>query len=81
MDVYTNEARAAFTPCAKDHAIGASLGSDRLLSIHDVAAITRTCPVTASRIIDETGCGIVLHRRKYVLQSNLLKFFESQGVA
>lgn len=81
MDVYTNEVCAAFTPCAEDRTIGASLGSDRLLGIPDVAAITRTCPVTASRIIDETGCGIILHRRKDVLQSNLLKFFESQGVA
>ena len=81
MDVHTNEAREALAPCADNQVSGASLGSDRLLGIPDVAAITGTCPVTASRIIDETGRGIVLHRRKYILQSSLLKFFESQGVA
>lgn len=81
MDVYTNEASEAFAPCEANGAFGAAIGSDRLLGISDVAQITRTCPVTASRIIDDTGCGIVLRRKKYILQSNLLKFFESQGVA
>ena len=81
MDVYTNEASEAFASSEANGAIGTTIGSDRLLGITDVAAITRTCPVTASRIIDETGYGIVLHRKKYILQSNLLKFLQSQVVA
>lgn len=81
MSVYTCEATEAFAPNEANEAIGAAIGSDRLFGISDVARITGTCNVTASRIIDETGCGIILHRKKYILQSNLLKFFESQGVA
>lgn len=81
MDVYTNEACEAFAPHEENGAIGADIGSDRLLGISDVAQITRTCAVTASRIIDETGYGIVLHRKKYILQSNLLKFLQSQVMA
>lgn len=78
MSVSTIEASNAVS---SDDASGVAVGRDRLLGISDVAKITNTCPVTASRIIDETGCAIVLHRKKYVLESNFLRFLESWGVA
>lgn len=81
MSVYTCEATEASASSEANGAFVAGIGNDRLLGISDVAQITRTCPVTASRIIDETGYGIVLHRKKYILQSNLLKFLQSQVVA
>lgn len=78
MSVYTIEAPDVVST---NDAISVAVGKDRLLGISDVAKITNTCPVTASRIIDETGCAIVLHRKKYILESNFLRFLESWGVA
>lgn len=58
------------------------LGNDRLLGLHEVAEILACCPVTASRIIKESGYGIVLHRRLFILQSSFNKYLkEQEGLA
>lgn len=51
-----------------------TLGSDRLLSIQNVSEITGFCPVVASRLMKESGREIVVHRRKYILESSLLAY-------
>lgn len=53
---------------------GCAIGNTRLLGINDVSEMTGTCAVTASKIIDETGRAITLHRRKYVLESALMDY-------
>ena len=40
---------------------------DQLLSRSDVAEVLGVCPATASRIINESGCRITLHRKVYIL--------------
>ena len=50
------------------------IGSDRLLSIQNVSEITGFCPVVASRLMKERGREIVVHRRKYILESSLLAY-------
>lgn len=48
------------------------IGGDRLLSIADVVEKTGFCRTVASTLMDETGKAIVMHRRKYILESDLL---------
>ena len=48
------------------------IGGDRLLSIADVVEKTGFCRTVASALMDETGKAIVMHRRKYILESDLL---------
>lgn len=55
------------------------IGETRLLSIADVVERTGFCRTVASALIDETGKSIVLHRRKYILESDLLAHL--QGLA
>ena len=52
------------------------IGTDRLLGIRNVSKITGLCPVTASQLIKESGREIVLHRRKYILESSLLAYLK-----
>ena len=51
-----------------------ALGSDRLLTIQDVSACFGVCSVTASRIMSDTKHAIVVHRKKYILESDLLAY-------
>lgn len=53
------------------------VGADRLLGIKEVAERTGFGSATASRIIDESGHAIVLHRRKFILESSLMDFLRS----
>jgi len=46
----------------------------RLLSIKDVADIMNVTNVTASKIIKESGYGIILHRRVFILESSFYKY-------
>ena len=50
------------------------LGNDRLMSLEDVATALGFSKVTASKIIKESGKGIALHRRLFILESNILKY-------
>lgn len=54
------------------------IGTDQLLRISTVAERFEVCPVTASKIMDETGHSIVLHRKKYVLESSLYAYLHEQ---
>lgn len=56
-----------------DH-VGVAIGNDRLLGISHVQTLFGCCPVTASRITDETGAAVLVHRKKYVLESSLLSY-------
>lgn len=49
---------------------------DRLLTIEDVSELTGLCRPIASKLIDESGRGISIHRRKYILESGLLDFLK-----
>lgn len=53
---------------------GSKLGEDRLLGIKDVSAITGLGGVTASALMRESGREIVMHRRKFILESSLLAY-------
>lgn len=50
------------------------VGSERLLGITDVCEMMNVCPVTASRIIKESGHEINLHRRVYILESSFFAY-------
>ena len=49
------------------------IGQDRLLTVADVQDKTGLCRTVASALMDETGKAIVMHRRKFVLESDLLE--------
>lgn len=54
------------------------IGNDRLLGIADIQDRTGFGAVTASKLMDESGYAIVLHRRKFILESNLLRYLHSK---
>ena len=45
---------------------------DKLLTVVDVQEKTGLCRTVASALMDETGKAIVMHRRKFILESDLL---------
>ena len=53
--------------------------SDRLLGRADVSEATGLCPTVASRLMQETGHCIRLHRHIYVLESDFLAYLRSMG--
>ena len=55
------------------------IGSDRLLSPHDVSLITGFSYGTALELIKETGYMIQMHRRVFILESKLLAYLEGKG--
>lgn len=61
--------------------LGRPLGNERLLSISDVSTMLGISPVTASRFMKETGLAINIGRRLFILDSNLLSYLHSRGVA
>lgn len=54
------------------------IGDDRLLGIEDVCNVTGFCPQVASRLIKDSGRGIFLHRRLFILESSLLAYLREQ---
>lgn len=50
------------------------LGRERLLGVPEVCKITGFCNVTASRLIKESGCGIKVHSRLFVLESSFFNY-------
>ena len=54
------------------------LGNDRLLSIQNIAETLGVCPVTASKIIKESGRGILLLRRVFILESCFLAYLRER---
>lgn len=57
------------------------LGWETLLGIPEVCQMTGLCPVTASKLMKETGKCLQLHRRLYVLESSFLNFLHEQEVS
>lgn len=57
---------------------GAPLHGDRVLSVADVSRIMGFCPSVASTFIKETGRGMTIHRRVFILESSLLSYLHEQ---
>lgn len=53
---------------------GPNLGHERLLGISEVCKITGLSPVTASKMMKESGRAIALHRRIYILESSFFAY-------
>lgn len=51
-----------------------NLGHERLLGIAEVCKITGLSPVTASKMMKESGRAIALHRRIYILESSFFAY-------
>lgn len=58
-----------------------SLGRERLLGISDVSNMTGLSPVTASKLMKESGRAIALHRRVYILESSLFAYLHELEVS
>lgn len=50
------------------------LGRERLLGVPEICEITGFCNVTAARLIKESGCGIKVHSRLFVLESSFFNY-------
>ncbi|VWL93840.1 Uncharacterised protein [Collinsella intestinalis] len=57
------------------------LGKEALLGIPEICQMTGLCPVTASKLMKETGKCLQLHRRLYVLESSFLNFLHDLEVS
>lgn len=60
---------------------GPDLGHERLLGISDVSNMTGLSPVTASKLMKESGRAIALHRRVYILESSLFAYLHELEVS
>lgn len=60
---------------------GPNLGHERLLGISDVSNMTGLSPVTASKLMKESGRAIALHRRVYILESSFFKYLQELEVS
>lgn len=58
-----------------------SLSRERLLGVADVCAITGLGKVTASKLMKESGRCFQLHRRLYVLEASLFRYFHEREEA
>lgn len=56
------------------------LGRERLLGIAEVCKITGLSPVTASKLMKESGRAIALHRRIYILESSFFAYLHELEV-
>lgn len=59
---------------------GPNLGHERLLGISEVCKITGLSPVTASKMMKESGRAIALHRRIYILESSFFAYLHELEV-
>lgn len=57
------------------------LGRERLLGISDVSKMTGLSPVTASKLMKESGHAIALHRRIFILESSLFAYLRELEVS
>lgn len=73
MPVESNKPYAAVQASPAD-SFSPSLGHERLLGIAEVCKITGLSPVTASRLMKESGRAIALHRRIYILESSFFAY-------
>lgn len=61
--------------------LGPNLGHERLLGIAEVCKITGLSPVTASKLMKESGRAIALHRRVYILESSFFTYLHELEVS
>lgn len=73
MPVESNEPYAA-VQASPAVSFNSNLGHERLLGIAEVCKITGLSPVTASRLMKESGRAIALHRRIYILESTFYSY-------
>lgn len=59
-------------------AVRVVLGKEALLGVPEICQMTGLCPVTAAKLMKETGKCLQLHRRLYVLESTFLNFLHEQ---
>ena len=59
---------------------GPNLGHERLLGISEVCKITGLSPVTASKMMKDSGRAIALHRRIYILESSFFAYLHELEV-
>lgn len=58
-----------------------NLGRERLLGISEVCQVTGLSPVTASKLMKESGRAIFLHRRVYILESSFFAYLHELEVS
>lgn len=80
MPVESNETYAAVQASPAD-SFSPSLGHERLLGITEVCKITGLSPVTASKLMKESGRAIALHRRIYILESSFFAYLHELEVS
>lgn len=59
---------------------GPNLGHERLLGISEVCQLTGLSPVTASKLMKESGRAIALHRRIFILESSFFSYLRELEV-
>lgn len=57
-----------------------TLGRERLLGVPEVCAMTGLCPVTAAKLMKESGRCICIHRRLYLLESSFFNYLRELEV-
>lgn len=57
------------------------LGRERLLGISEICKMTGLSPVTASKLMKESGRAIALHRRVYILESSFFAYLRELEVS
>ena len=80
MLVESNEPYAA-AQASPAVSVNQNLGRERLLGIAEVCKITGLSPVTASRLMKESGRAIALHRRVYILESSFFAYLRELEVS
>ena len=80
MPVESNEPYAAVQASPAD-SISPYLGHERLLGIAEVCKITGLSPVTASKLMKESGRAIALHRRIFILESSFFSYLHELEVS
>ncbi len=80
MPVESNEPYAAVQASPAD-SCSPSLGHERLLGIAEVCKITGLSPVTASKLMKESGRAIALHRRIFILESSFFSYLRELEVS
>lgn len=57
-----------------------AIGTERLLGIPDVCTMTGLCPVTASKLMKESGRAIRVHGRVFILESSFFTYMKELEV-
>lgn len=63
-----------------NNAIAQQIGSERLLGIQDICALTGLKEVTAAKLMKESGKAIRLHRRLFVLDTSFFNYLREVEV-